>query len=122
MEDIKKLKNILLKLYHLKELNEINKLRYALLKWITNVNKLKCNENARIIQKYIRKKLKVLQEDKNKGVIQLTRVLGDIILRCAFNAIKKKHKKQKLKVTLVKHLVEMDDKNNKEILKKYLDK
>ena len=122
LENLKKLKNILLKLHHLKELHKINKLRYTLLKWLTNVNKLKCFENAKIIQKYIRRKLHIIKQDKNLAVVQLNKVLGDIILRCAFNSMKKKHKKEKVRVSLIKQIIELDDKNNKDILKNYFDK
>ena len=141
MESLKRLNELLVKLVYYNEDKEIDLLRYGLCKWLKIAKSMECDENARIIQDFCRRRLDTYLKNKLAKFIEklakkYTRYLVNNAAKVDNINLALKHKPFKdfidalrrrallndIKDVLLRLLPKLDDKNRKLILKHYLDK
>ena len=141
LEDIKKLRDILFKIFKLNEEKEKDLLASKFYQWLAITKSLQCEENAKIIQDFCRKKLDDYLRNKlpdyldklakkytgylinnNAKVDKLNKALRHNPLKDAMDAIKRRALLNKIKDALIKILTKQDDNNKNLLLKHYLDK
>ena len=137
----RRLNEILLKLITYNKDKEKELLAYRLNQWLKKTKSLQCDENARIIQKFCRDKLRnYLRNKLAKYLVELAKKYSRYLVKNAakvdklnkalkhkpfkdlIDALRRKILLSKLKLLLIKLLSKHDDKYKKLLLKYYLDK
>ena len=141
LKSLKRLNEVLLKLMLCNEDKEKDILRSRLNQWLVKAKKLTCDENAKIIQNFCRKKLdnylknklaKYLEQLAKKysrylvnnaaKVDKLNKALKHKPFNDMIDAICKRALSNEIKEILLPLLVKYDDKNKNLLLKHYFDK